>query len=174
MKRSELDELLRGLARILGKGQLVMIGSQCVHAAAEVPPAEVLLSRECDVLIEDSDPVRAVIDAELGEASPEHEKHGTFVDTVSPGFPFLPDGWEQRTNALISGELEIRCLELHDLVLSKLVAGRLKDNELIAALIHYALVDVATVRARIEAVADLHMRAILLARLQIVVENVEL
>lgn len=54
-----------------------------------------------------------------------------------------------------------------------LVAGRLKDNELIAALIHYKLVDVETLRARLAAVTDLHMRAIWFARLQIVLENVD-
>ena len=57
-------------------------------------------------------------------------------------------------------------------MLSKLVAGRLKANELIAALLHYKLVDVETVRARILDVTDLHLRAVLLARLQVVLENV--
>jgi hypothetical protein len=38
-------------------------------------------------------------------------------------------------------------------------------------LFHYKLVDVETARTRIAAVADLHLRAILLARLQIVLEN---
>ena len=64
-------------------------------------------------------------------------------------------------------------VELHDLVLSKLAAGRLKNNELIAALIHYKLVNVDTTRSRIAAVADLHGRTILLARLQFVLENVD-
>lgn len=81
--------------------------------------------------------------------------------------------WKQ-ARQLAQQIFELRaCLELHDLALSKLAAGRLKDNELIAALIHDRLVDVETVRARIAAVADLHMRAILLARLQIVLENVD-
>jgi hypothetical protein len=54
------------------------------------------MSRECDILIEDSDPARELIDAELGETSPHHEEYGTFVDAVSPNLPFLPDSWEQR------------------------------------------------------------------------------
>ena len=44
---------------------------------------------------------------------------------------------------------------------------------MIASLIHHRLIDVETVGARIAAVADLHMRAVLLARFQIVLENVE-
>jgi hypothetical protein len=117
--------------------------------------------------------VRERIDAELGSMSRYREELGTYIDTVSPTFPFLPDGWEQRAKLLVSGDLTSHCLELHDLVLSKLAAGRLKDNELIASLIHYKLVDVETARARIAVVADLHLRAILLARLQIVLENVD-
>jgi len=173
MKRSQLEDLLRELARLLRKQEVAMIGSQCVHAATDTPPAEVLMSRECDILLEDSDPARERIDAELGMASRYREEHGTFVDTVPPTFPFLPDGWEQRANLLAAGDMKTRCLELHDLVLSKLAAGRLKDNELIAALVHNKLVDVETLRARIASVADFHMRAILLARLQIVLENVD-
>jgi hypothetical protein len=173
MKRAQLEDLLRELVRVLGRREVAMIGSQCVHAATDAPPGEVLMSRECDILIDDNDPAREQIDAALGSTSMYQREHGIFIDTVSPSFPFLPDGWEQRANLLVSGEARSRCLELHDLVLSKLAAGRLKDNELIAALIHYKLVDVDTARARIAAVADLHMRAILLARLQIVLENVE-
>jgi predicted nucleotidyltransferase len=88
-------------------------------------------------------------------------------------FPFLPEGWEQRLRDLEVDGLRARCLEVHDLVLSKLAAGRLKDNELIASLIQHGLIEVETVRARIAAVADLHMRAVLLARLQIVLESGE-
>jgi len=65
----------------------------------------------------------------------------------------------------------LRCLEIHDLVLSKLAAGRLKDYELIAVLLDRELADLAITRARIAAVPDLHMRAVLAARLQIVLEG---
>jgi hypothetical protein len=58
-------------------------------------------------------------------------------------------------------------------VLSKLAAGRLKDNEMVASLLAYKLADIDTIRTRISTVADLHMRAILLARLQLVLENVD-
>jgi hypothetical protein len=173
MRRQELEELLSELARVLGSQEVSMIGSQCVHAATTSPPAEVLMSRECDIIVDGSDPAYERIAIELGEQSRYHEEHGTFVDTVPPSFPFLPDHWEQRANVLDRGNLKIRCLELHDLVLSKLVAGRLKGNELIAALIHHKLVDAAVVHQRIALIADLHLRAILLARFQIVVEDLE-
>lgn len=84
---------------------------------------------------------------------------------------FLPDGWEQRLVPFGPAAPHLRCLEIHDLVLSKLAAGRLKDYELIAVLLDRKLAELAAVRDRIAAVPDLHMRAVLAARLQIVLEG---
>jgi hypothetical protein len=94
-----------------------------------------------------------------------------YVDAVSSTFPFLPAGWEQRLVPFGPDVPQVKCLEIHDLVLSKLVAGRLKDYELVGVLLDRAIADLAIVRDRIAAVADLHMRAILRARLQIVLES---
>lgn len=172
MRRSQLEVLLRELGRVSGKRELVLIGSQCVHAATDAVPAEVLMSLEVDVLIEEADPASGKIDEELGPDSEFRAEHAVFVDTVPASFPFLPDGFEDRLRVIEAGDLRARCLEVHDLVLSKLAAGRLKDTEMVAALIAYKLADVDTIRARIATVPDLHMRAILLARLQLVLENV--
>lgn len=68
---------------------------------------------------------------------------------------------EHRTNPTV----------LLDLVLSKLAAGRLEGHELIAVLLDRRLAELAAVRDRIAAVPDLHMRAVLAARLQIVLEG---
>ncbi len=35
MKRSQLEALLRELVYVLGKQEVAMIGSQCVHAATD-------------------------------------------------------------------------------------------------------------------------------------------
>jgi hypothetical protein len=69
------------------------------------------------------------------------------------------------------GCAHLRCREIHALVLSKLAAGRLKDYELIAVRLDRKLADLAIARARITAVPDLHLRAVLAARLQIVLEG---
>lgn len=170
MRRSQLLELLRALGPRVGGRELVMIGSQCVHAATDRPPGEVVMSVECDLLVDD-DELAAEITTELGKQSAYMAEHGIYVDVVSPSFPYLPPGWEQRLRELDIEGVAVRCLEVHDMVLSKLVAGRLKDHELIAALIQHGLVDVDKARERISAVADLHTRALLLARLQFVFEN---
>ena len=172
MRRELLDTLLRELARVSGKREAVIIGSQSLHADASNLPAEVLISVEVDLLMDDGDPAEPQIEAELGRSSAFQAEHGVYVDIVRSSFPYLPDGWEGRLRDMQVGELRARCLEVCDLAISKLGAGRLKDNELIAALIGQEVLDLATLRGRIGAIADLRLRAILIARLQIVLESV--
>ncbi|MDQ2680565.1 MAG: hypothetical protein M3Y21_06045 [Candidatus Eremiobacteraeota bacterium] len=72
---------------------------------------------------------------EIGELSLFHTQNGYYADGVDDTTATLPVGWQDRV-VRISGPLtqnvhgfEARgwCLELHDLVISKLVAGREKD-----------------------------------------------
>jgi hypothetical protein len=170
MRREVLDHLLQALAQVVGERELVMVGSQTLHATITEPLIEVVMSRECDLLLDEEDPLTSAIDESVGPDSAYAAETAVYVDTVSATFPFLPAGWEQRLVGF-PGAGQIRCLEIHDLVLSKLTAGRLKDYELIAVLLQRGLAEIATVHARIAEVADLHMRAILLARLQIVIES---
>jgi hypothetical protein len=172
MKRALLEELLRALGSVTGRRDLVIIGSQAVHAATDAPPGEVLLSRECDVLLDEDDEASRRIDEALGEQSEFAAHRGVYADTVSSTFPFLPDGWEDRVVTFPVKDLSVRCLEIHDLALSKLAAGRLKDYELVAALLQRGLLDPEIVARRIAAVADLNLRAILLARMQLVRDSI--
>ena len=112
-----------------------------------------------------------MIEAQLGRNSRYAAESLVHLDTVSSTFPFLPVGWEQRLVPFGPAAPHLRCLEIHDLVLSKLAAGRLKDYELTAVLLDRKLAELAAVRDRIAAVPDLHMRAVLAARLQIVLEG---
>lgn len=171
MTRAELETLFAEVGRVAGTTSLAMIGSQCVHAATTNPPAEVLMSRECDVLIPSEDPLHESLLAALGKNSSFYDEHGTYLDAVSPSFPFLPDGWEQRASPFEIGGVIVRCLELHDLALSKLYASRLKDSEMIASLVHVGLITLDGVRDRILAIADPRLRAVMLAKLQIFVEG---
>lgn len=160
MNRPRLEQLLIALSQITRDRELVMIGSQAVHTITNDVPDEVLISRECDVSLEEHDPLVSRIDEQLGRDSPYAAESFVHVDTVSSTFPFLPDGWEQRLVPFGPTAPHVRCLEIHDLVLSKLAAGRLKDYELIAILLDRKLADLDAVRDRIAAVSDLRMRAV--------------
>jgi hypothetical protein len=63
MNRDVLDELLHALSSIVGERDLVMIGSQSIHAITSDVPIEVVMSRECDLLLDESDPLTSAIAA---------------------------------------------------------------------------------------------------------------
>jgi hypothetical protein len=68
----------------------------------------------------------------IGEGSRFHELFGYYAQGVGPETATLPRGWEGRLipvkNANTNG-IEGLCLEVHDLAISKYVAGREKDIE---------------------------------------------
>jgi hypothetical protein len=68
---------------------------------------------------------------------------------VTPEIATLPEGWEKRMKRFRVGAITAFCLEIHDLLASKLAAGRLKDLELTGAILKLRLAGVRTLRARI-------------------------
>ena len=64
----------------------------------------------------------------------------------------LPKGWEERlfavSNANMRGASGL-CLEVHDLLISKLVAGREKDKDFARAAVHHGLAAEALLRERL-------------------------
>jgi hypothetical protein len=75
----------------------------------------------------------------------------------------LPAGWEARTVEFAtagSAPAGARCLEPHDCVVAKLVAGREKDRAFAAALVREGLVEPETLVARIRALSGVDARAI--------------
>jgi hypothetical protein len=67
----------------------------------------------------------------------------------------------------------VHCLEIHDLIVTKLGAGRLKDYEFIAAMFMGKLARPGEVVRRIQTFPDPHTQAVLLARLRIATEATE-
>ena len=59
MKRELLLDLVGEIARVAGAREVVMIGSQVVHAVTAQVPGEVLMSRRCDLLLDESDPLES-------------------------------------------------------------------------------------------------------------------
>ncbi len=61
----------------------------------------------------------------------------------------LPAAWESRLRSVRFGQTVAHCLEVHDLIISKLAAGRLKDLEFVGALVHFEMTDLRLLRRRI-------------------------
>ena len=77
--------------------------------------------------------------------------YGYYGQGVSITTAILPDGWEDRVVHLDRSDSRLgyaRCLEAHDLVIAKLVAGREKDFEFASALLAADLVDATVLEER--------------------------
>ena len=74
-----------------------------------------------------------LIDGSIGEGSPFHETFGYYGQGVGPETAVLPRGWSERLFVVRSAATRNAsglCLEVHDLVISKLIAGREKLGKL--------------------------------------------
>jgi hypothetical protein len=152
MKRPQLEHILRAAAAITGADRFVVIGSQAILGQVPDPPAELVVSIEADLFslrgAEDAD----LIDGTIGELSPFHRTFGYYAHGVGEETAVLPRGWRERLVPLRSpntGGATGLCLEVHDLAVSKLVAGREKDLSFVAALVRHQLADTAVIRARL-------------------------
>ena len=167
MRKSQFEAVLKAAAEVSGEQQFIVVGSQSVHAHTENVPVEVLISKECDLWAKGKEKKLAVLEEALGQRSPYFTDHGFYVDAVEPGLILLPAGWESRLKPFCVGDVTAWCLDVNDLVVSKLNAGRLKDYEFINSVLRTRLADFSAVVKRIETFSDLHQRAVLLARLRI-------
>ena len=149
MKRRELELAIRAASRIGRENEFFLIGSQAVHACCRRAPAEVLLSQECDLYPKNRTEATNLLDAELGRGSAFAREHGFYVDVVTPEIASLPKGWQRRLTTLRVGKIRVYALDIHDLLVSKLAAGRLKDLEFAGALFRLKLADPKTLRRRI-------------------------
>jgi hypothetical protein len=149
VKKHELKTALTAAARVAREREFFIIGSQAVHAHCKRPPAEVLLSQECDLYPRTHPQAAQQIALELGRDSAFARKHGFYVDVVTPDIACLPERWQKRVKKFRVGRITAFCLEIHDLLASKLAAGRLKDLEMAGALLHLRLANASTLRARI-------------------------
>lgn len=157
MNREQLAHIVRAAATIAGDGDIVIIGSQAILGSADADrlPDEATMSMEADVAFRnDVDASKAdAVDGAIGELSPFHETYGYYAQGVEISTAILPTGWEQRAEVLDRSDSRpgfARCLEPHDLVVSKLVAGREKDITFATALIRDGFVAVETLHERAE------------------------
>jgi hypothetical protein len=170
VNRAALEHLIRASAAIAGDSHVVVVGSQSILGRYPDAPAELLVSMEADVYPKHDPENAIVIDGAIGERSMFHDTFGYYAHGVGPDTAVLPEGWQARTIAICNANTNGfigECLEPHDLVVSKLAAGREKDGEFVQALLVHSLVDLAVVQERIGQVKthDAAYRELLIHRL---------
>jgi len=154
MKRSDLEHLIRAAGRIAGDREMIIIGSQAILGQFPDAPAALLRSMEADIYPRGKPELADKVDGAIGEGSRFHVEFGYFAQGVGPDTATLPAGWESRLirveNSNTGGYAGL-CLEVHDLAISKYVAGREKDLEFTRALARHGMTKKAVLRNRLKA-----------------------
>ncbi len=152
MKRGDLEHIIRAAADIADDDEIVVIGSQAILGQYPEAPPELCVSVEADVYPKNRPDRADLIDGSIGEGSPFHETYGYYAQGVGETTAILPAGWRDRLvsvkNANTRGATGW-CLEAHDLVLSKYVAGRDKDDRFVRGALAAKLVRAETLVERL-------------------------
>lgn len=155
MKRAELEHLIRAAADIADDDEIVVIGSQAILAQFPDAPASMRVSVEAD-LFPLNRPERAeLIDGSIGELSPFHATYGCYAQGVGENTAVLPDGWKKRLVVLQNDNTRGAkglCLEVHDLLVAKAIAGHDKDLQFLRDSAKHGLADHATLLERLRTV----------------------
>jgi hypothetical protein len=164
MKREAFEHAIRAAGAVLGVRELIVIGSQALHASVEGDvPEEAMRSVEVDVAVfgDEEGRLADLLDGSIGEASMFHSTFGYYAQGVVERTAVLPAGWQDRLVRFetpgTSGVVAL-CLEVHDLWISKAIAGRPKDREFCRALVEARLVERSLLRERLAAMVGLDDR----------------
>jgi len=133
--------VIRAAATIAGDAEIVVVGSQAILGRYPDAPAELLVSADVDVYPRNHPERADLIEGSIGELSPFHETYGYYAQGVGERTAVLPEGWETRLVTVPTSAGQGLCLEPHDLVISKYVAGREKDREYVRAALRHRLVE---------------------------------
>lgn len=151
MNRAQLEHVLRAAGAITDEREMLVLGSQAILGSLENPPHETLRSIEADLCPRDSPEKADLISGSIGEITYFHDTFGYYAHGLPPEACALPEGWRSRLRAYRNqntGGVTGWCLDLHDLICAKLVAGREKDLEFVAALVRNGYATIASIRER--------------------------
>jgi hypothetical protein len=111
-----------------------------------------LTPRKADVYPRNRTERSDLIDGSIGEGSPFEREFGYYAHGVDASTAVLPRGWEERL-VLVCGantnNIRGWCLEVHDLAVAKLVAGREKDRDFVGILARRDYIQAPVLRARL-------------------------
>lgn len=153
VNRRQLEHIIRAAAANANTTDIVVIGSQAILGSYPDAPEELTRSIEADVFPKDKPADSILIDGAMGERSIFHETFGYYAHGVDETTATLPAEWQSRlvpiTGSNTAGATGW-CLEVHDLAVAKLSAGRAKDLDYVEGLLRHGFVRPEIVRQRLE------------------------
>jgi hypothetical protein len=152
MTRDQLEHAIRAACEVAEDTEVYVFGSQAILGQFPEAPEARRQSAEADIA-----PMHAItnvdmIDAMLGMGSYFHQQFGFYVHGVPLDAAIFPTGWERRAILVQNAntqEMIGRCVEVHDLAASKLVAYREKDLDFVRVLLSENLVKARKLRLRL-------------------------
>ena len=155
MTREQLEHLIRAAAVLVNDEEIVVIGSQSILGQFPTAPASMRVSVEVG-LIPLNHPERAdLIGGSIGELSPFHDTFGYYAQGVGEETARLPQGWKERLVVIQNNNTRGAkglCLEIHDLLVSKVIAGREKDFAFLNEAAKHCMADAGTLFQRLATV----------------------
>ena len=153
MHRDQLQHVILEIGRRFELTEIYVIGSAAILAVMPDPPeGELTATRDVDVIPpHDEERLADQISFVLGEASDFEAHYGYYAQGVTSETPeYAPLDWKSRTIDVPVAETVGRCMEPHDLILSKLGAGRPKDLSFAQAAANLRLVRRGTLLDRLQ------------------------
>lgn len=144
--------MIRAAADVAEDPDIVVVGGQAILGQYPDAPESLLVSREVDVYPRNRPERGDDIDGSLGDGSYFDATYGYYAHAVGPETAVGPAGWEERLVPVRNentGGATGWCLEVHDLVLSKCVAGRERDWEFAVEALRHGLADPEELRRRV-------------------------
>ena len=149
MKRADLEHVIRASAAITGDKSFVVIGSQAVLLSYPNAPSELLLSNEVDLYPAMHPELADLIDGAIGQLSMFHDTFGYYADGVGPETAKMPADWMQFARLYYIQDTTVVVPDLHDIAVSKCVAGREKDADWVRGLFRHKMIELARMLDRI-------------------------
>ena len=156
MRLEQFEHLLAAAAEVTGQDEFVVVGSQAILGTFDEPPDSMLQSMEADIYPKRAPDAADLIDGNLGDGSQFHAAFAYYAHGVGPKTAKAPRGWQERlvrrvipARAGADRTAVVWCLEIHDLVLSKLAAGRERDSDYAADALKAGLVLPEVLLARV-------------------------
>ena len=169
MRKSDLFKLVRQIKAIASDEIPIIVGSQAVHLVTNFPPEIIQQSIECDfIFISGKSELRTEINKKLGVFSNFQLENGFYADALGLATVILPTNWQERLQPFKdeNGETIALVAEIHDIAVSKLIAGRKKDFLFLNELFIREFIEIDVFIERVLLVKDMPQSSILVSRLE--------
>jgi len=152
VRRHQLDHVIRAAAVIADDPDVVIFGSQAIHAQALAVPADFPRSNGADIWPLNHTERHTLVDDTIGAGSGFAKEYGYHGRGIDPAAAVLPAGWRLRLVALHSANTAGAtgwALEIHDLLIAKLHAGRERDHDFVRVALEDRLADTRMLQRRL-------------------------